>query len=470
MKRIVICYDGTWNALTDPSAVTNVVRVGQAVRAADEQGHSQIVYYNAGVGSGGPIDRLLGGVFGAGVRSNVKRGLAFLTLNWTEGDEIYIFGFSRGAYTARALAGVITAIRGVPRQEYFHRLEEIWNFYRLSPHERYSDEARHKYEIDKMVAEVPRPAPLIKCLAVWDTVGSYGIPAGLGLSGLARKLTSWTRGFHDNMLHSRIEVGLQALAIDELRPAFPPTTWVGDPNAPNEHQHVEQVWFAGVHANVGGGYLRSGLSDLALIWLMTRVEALTKLRFSPDYIAKNFWPCAACSLYRSSRGWWWFSSLFPYRRPLFPAPKPIEAWFKGKKEKRNMIPINEKIHWSVIERLGRAAFVDEKLSRSYAPSNLPLALKPKAWREEERVALEQDPRVAQMTPQEEALIKACRNPTLNPRFQNCALFCTLDDSHLRALKPWSLAALRSTFSAADRRIRRLLGLRTNWSMQDTPPY
>ena len=155
------------------------------------------------------------------------------------------------------------------------------------------------------------------------------------------------------MVHPRIEVALQALAIDERRPAFSPTTWVGDPTEHLDRQHIEQVWFAGVHSNVGGGYLRSGLSDLALIWMMARVEALTKLRFSEDYIAKYFWPCAACSLYRSSRGWWRLSSLIPYRRPLFPGPQLIEAWFKGKKEKRKMIPINEKIHWSVIERLGR---------------------------------------------------------------------------------------------------------------------
>jgi hypothetical protein len=469
MKRIVVCYDGTWNALTDPAAVTNVVRVGQAVKASDEHERSQIVYYNAGVGSGGPIDQFLGGVFGVGVRGNVKRGLAFLTLNWTEGDEIYIFGFSRGAYTARALAGVITAIRGIPRQEYFHRLEDIWNFYRLSPRERYSDEARRKYEIDKMVEEVPRPAPLIKCLAVWDTVGSYGIPAGLGLSGLARKLTSWTRGFHDNMLHPRIEVGLQALAIDEQRPAFPPTTWVGDPTEVNENQHVEQVWFAGAHANVGGGYLRSGLSDLALIWIMARVEALTKLRFSEDYIARNFWPCAACSLYRSSSGWWWFARLSPYRRPLFPAPQPIEAWFKGKKEKRMMIPINEKIHWSVIERLGRTAIMDEKISKSYAPSNIPLRWKGKTWPEDERLAAESDPRVAQKTPQEEALIDACRNPELNQRYQKCALFCTLQEEDLGAQPPWSIVGVRSRLSAAARRARRLLALRQIWGMEEQRP-
>ena len=122
MKRIVVCYDGTWNTVTKPNEVTNVVRVGQAVKKADEKGVAQIVYYNAGVGSGGPLDRFLGGVFGVGLRDNVKRGLAFLSLNWAPGDEIYIFGFSRGAYSARALAGVIGAINGIPKQEHFDRL------------------------------------------------------------------------------------------------------------------------------------------------------------------------------------------------------------------------------------------------------------------------------------------------------------------------------------------------------------
>jgi hypothetical protein len=104
MKRIVICYDGTWNAVTDPTKVTNVVRLGQAVRKTAKDGTAQTVYYNAGVGSGGPLDRFLGGVFGLGLRNNVKRGLAFLSLNWEPGDEIYLFGFSRGCYTVRVLA------------------------------------------------------------------------------------------------------------------------------------------------------------------------------------------------------------------------------------------------------------------------------------------------------------------------------------------------------------------------------
>jgi uncharacterized protein (DUF2235 family) len=117
MKRIVICYDGTWNVVTDPDAVTNVVRLGQAVRKVSKKdGKPQMVYYNAGVGSGGPVDRFLGGVFGVGLRNNVKRGLAFLALNWDPdgNDEIYIFGYSRGAYSARALAGVIGSISRTP--------------------------------------------------------------------------------------------------------------------------------------------------------------------------------------------------------------------------------------------------------------------------------------------------------------------------------------------------------------------
>src|SRR3954452_10756764 len=152
LKRIVICYDGTWNALTKPDEVTNVVRVAQAVKPVSSDDIPQVVYYNAGVGSGGPIDRFLGGVFGAGLRDNVKRGLAFLSLNWDPqeppdnavADEIYIFGFSRGAYSARALAGVIGAIGGIPRQASFDQLEEIWNHYRKTPEERTADDAKIK--------------------------------------------------------------------------------------------------------------------------------------------------------------------------------------------------------------------------------------------------------------------------------------------------------------------------------------
>src|SRR5689334_10065146 len=143
MKRVIICYDGTWNKVTNPDEVTNVVRVAQAIKSVADDGTQQVVYYNAGVGSGGPIDQFLGGVFGAGLRANVQRGLAFLSLNWDPAeppdnpvaDEIYIFGFSRGAYTARALGGVIGAIGGIPKQASFDELGRIWDHYRKTKEE-----------------------------------------------------------------------------------------------------------------------------------------------------------------------------------------------------------------------------------------------------------------------------------------------------------------------------------------------
>ncbi len=470
MKRIVVCFDGTWNTVTKPNEVTNVVRVGQAVRKVDDKGVTQMVYYNAGVGSGGPIDQFMGGVFGAGLRNNVKRGLAFLSLNWEPGDEIFIFGFSRGAYSARALAGVIGAIQGIPKQQHFDRLEEIWSYYRLDPKQRKDPANRKKLKIDRYVHDhgtfdaAGKPRPLVKCLGVWDTVGSYGVPAGLGLGALARKFTSWTRGFHDNTIGRHIEVGLHAMAIDERRRAFSPTAWIIRKGRSAERPNVQQVWFTGAHSNVGGGYGQSGLADLALIWMISRVNDLTDLRFDESYIGENFWPCAACSLYRSDRGWL-LSSLRPFRRALLTGPEMAEAWHDGKKEKREMERINEKVHWSVVERLGRSAIVDESINRMYAPDNIPRDWHRPTWGEADRSAIEQDVRVATKTPTEERLIELCRKNEENVRFKACALFCPLSAKDVGP-RWFSVDALRAYFSPQEKRVRRLRRLREVWDMED----
>jgi hypothetical protein len=440
VKRIVVCYDGTWNALTDPATITNVVRLGQAVKKLAEDGTHQVVYYNAGVGSGGPLDRFLGGVFGVGLRNNVKRGLAFLTLNWNpEGnDEIYIFGFSRGAYSARALAGVIGAIRGIPKQEYFDRLEEIWKYYR-------TDHSKRTEEMETTITGYLHGGggmpPKISCLGVWDTVGSYGIPEGLGLGALARKVTSWTRGFHDNTISGHVKVGLHAMAIDERRRAFPTTAWV-PPEGKTVESHVEQVWFAGSHSNIGGGYPRSGLADLALIWMIARVKELTALDFDKAYVAKNFWPCAACSLYNSNRGWL-LSTFRPNQRPV------LAGSF-----------VNEKVHWSAIERLNRLGIVDESRNIKYAPPNVPKDLpddrKPNAF---------DDPRVAKMTELEDELIRACRDAG-GKRIDNCALFCELSSGDERAgVFSRAVSFVRDKLSTERRRERRQRLLRDMWGIK-----
>ena len=433
MKRIVICYDGTWNALTNPEEVTNVVRVAQAVKSVCSDGITQqMVYYNAGVGNGGPIDRFIGGVFGAGLRDSVKRGLAFLALNWDPeepgnpvADEIYIFGFSRGAYSARALAGVIGAIQGIPRQSSFDQLETVWNFYRGSKEER----DRNRDEIDELIYPMPaQKKPVIKCVGVWDTVGRYGVPSGLGLGALARQATSWTRGFRDNMIGDHIEFGLHAMAIDEWRRSFSATAWVTDDKG-EDRPGVEQVWFAGAHSNVGGGYRRAGLSDLALIWMIARVGELTDLEFDDEYIQTHFWPCAACSLYRSNRGL--LGGLRAYLRPV---PEAIGAagaalMPAGKSERL----LNAKVHWSVKDRLGRLGLVDETRYRKYHPRNVP-----------EHVE------VAACTPRERVLIDLCRSVD-HKRRKECALYGDPPAVETGWRRWWRGS-----------RARRLLRLRENW--------
>jgi uncharacterized protein (DUF2235 family) len=445
MKRIALCFDGTWQSVDDPASVSNVVRVAQAIKAvATKDDVEQITYYQAGVGSDGGLDSFLGGLFGVGLRNNVKRALAFLSLNYTEEDEIYIFGFSRGAYTARAVAGVIGAIGGIPMQEHFDKLEDFWNYYRIDPKVRNADTdtaRRKKWDIRKLcLPDVPREyqgpgnypedltkaaadldkdaTRIIKCVGVWDTVGSYGVPSGYGLDGLARRFTSWTKGFHDQEFGKHVQIGLHALAIDERRRGFPPTAWriAQDPLA--DDQVVEQVWFAGSHSNIGGSYRCSGLSDLALIWMMSRVEDLAGLEFDQDVIKQNSWPCATCSLYNSAPPWMVVSRLFPHRREVL-----------SDRQKY----LNEMVHWSVLDRRDRIGVCDETRYRPYRPRNLPKDIL-KA-------------RKTEITKKEREFIDACSSNIENDRRKGCVMAHQLDDKK-RNRRARRLAKLQASWPAA----------------------
>ncbi len=437
MKRLIVCYDGTWNTLANPDEVTNVVRIGQSVKLVAKDGVPQIAYYNSGVGSGGRMDQFLGGVFGAGLKGNVKRGLTFLSFNYNTGetpddppDEIYIFGFSRGAYTARALAGVIGAIGGIPKVSSFGEVEKFWAHYKKSAQGRKEDEDK----IKDMVYPPPKNGKVVKCVAVWDTVGSYGVPTGMGLSGLARMITSWTRNFRDNEIGRRIEYGFHAMAIDERRRSFSATAWVPRSTSAGEgslaEPIVEQVWFAGAHANVGGGYKQTGLSDQALIWMISRVQDKTKLEFENDYIAAHFWPCSACSAYRSYRGWW-VSSLLPYVRAI---PKALKAAAgAGDTAPRADAILDGRVHWSVKERLGRLSLVDQDRYAKYAPKNL-----------------SGDVDYTERSATENNLIALCHANKDNKKREGCALYCKLEEAN----QGW--------WSRARRRANRMRRLRDNW--------
>jgi uncharacterized protein (DUF2235 family) len=328
-KSIIFCADGTWNgpetatgtSVIDggdvhgellAASVTNVVKLyaglaGQVtpetVRLNDEQEKNlvdgagnlvQVAKYLHGVGDDDNVAvKLLGGLFGAGIIARIVRGYTFISRNYRDGDAILITGFSRGAYTARALGGMIARV-GLLNPA-VHDLTDKPTAYRLGtsawckshgieiagvPIRGISDLLSHLVTyIENWVGSSLSPDSLIpnvpvKAVAVWDTVGSLGIPEYVK----DQRIDLFR--FVDLGLSPRIEYGFHAMSIDEMRADFPVTRW-------NDRENVVQQWFAGAHADIGGGYPvdRSGLSDVALAWLSDKMAA-TGARFSepPVYV------------------------------------------------------------------------------------------------------------------------------------------------------------------------------------------
>jgi len=378
MKRIVICLDGTWNQVRNPKTVTNVVRLAQSVAPCAANGTQQICYYNSGVGTGDPIDRVLGGVFGRGIRANVKRAYTFLSLNYQPGDEIYIFGFSRGAYTARALAGMIGA-SGLLKKEFLDLLDVdvAWNHYRTRPSQRSQPGAPKHPGLDRV-----HQGARLRCVGVWDTVGSYGVPAGFGLGALMRYYTSWQRGFHDTHVNRSVDISLQALAVDERRRPFAPTFWTA-PAGTHVENHVEQVWFCGAHSNVGGGYQDATLAAFRLIWMVARVTRLTGLAFDTAIVKQYTLNASASGLLNKSNRWWPVSRIWPFRRPVEADEKTYQRLARWNNWPLDERPVNETVHWSVQLRLREGGRVEDHRHEGYHPSNLRRSLQFSTITEEE---------------------------------------------------------------------------------------
>jgi uncharacterized protein (DUF2235 family) len=260
-KRIVVCSDGTWNTPDTTSegkpVRTNVAKLAVAVRPQGDDGLEQRVCYLRGVGTG-PWERLRGGAFGYGLSRNVQEAYRFIAEAFEPGDEIFLFGFSRGAFTARSTAGLIRNA-GVLRQGNLDRLGEAYDLYR--------DTRTHPRTVESQLFRRSfSHETRIRCIGVWDTVGALGIP--LPSNWLTDRINQrWA--FHNTDLSTTVDGAFQALAIDERRKPFAPTLWQQQADAPPE-QRLEQVWFAGVHCDVGGGYPETGLSDLALGWMAAR--------------------------------------------------------------------------------------------------------------------------------------------------------------------------------------------------------
>ncbi|NIZ12411.1 DUF2235 domain-containing protein [Phaeobacter sp. HF9A] len=284
MRRLVVCCDGTWNTpdqnrdgLPTP---TNVVKLHSLVAAQDSAGVQQIPYYRAGVGtSGGIIRRALGGAIGRNLEDDIMSAYKFVAETYAPGDEIFLFGFSRGAYTARSLAGMISNVGLADlRPDHLSPYEDPWQVVK---------KLMTRYQFNKADAPEtglrarllqPRPVGVVKFhdpaqigfrfIGVWDTVGALGIPDDLAflrwVLGDPLKL-----GFKDTALGGNVVCARQALAMDERRVDFAPTLWTEW--APD--QDVEQRWFPGVHGNVGGSYAETGLGDLTLQWMLEEAQA-----------------------------------------------------------------------------------------------------------------------------------------------------------------------------------------------------
>jgi uncharacterized protein (DUF2235 family) len=262
-KRLVICCDGTWNSLKQP-ARTNVARVWDAVPGEGADGVRQPTCYLKGVGAGLPlVGHLAGGAFGWGLSAAVRDAYRFLVENYVPGDELFFFGFSRGAYTARSTVGFLRNC-GVLRPEHAGLIDEAYRLYRDRDAATGPDSPAAVRFREEHAHENVTP---VRFIGVWDTVGALGIPLSGGRL-LHRINRRWQ--FHDMTLSSTVQSAFQALAVDEHRKSYVPAVWQPSAKPAERNQEREQVWFTGAHSDVGGGYRERDLADIALRWLADR--------------------------------------------------------------------------------------------------------------------------------------------------------------------------------------------------------
>jgi uncharacterized protein (DUF2235 family) len=349
MKRIVVCLDGTWNNNRAGSVLTNVCKLHQVVAPADDNGVQQISHYVEGIVStqGESLQFVKGGI-GVGVTDRIQQAYNLLVQDYEPGDEIILVGFSRGAFEARSLGGLITHL-GIAKTGLDYAVDPIWDLYRVP------EKDRDASAVERIRAAAHYPVR-IKCVAVWDTVGNLGNPFISG-SVVSRRFE-----FHDTRLSDNIDVALHALSIDELRGPFRPTLWtLPKGQALPAHQHVEQVWFAGTHADVGGGHRETGLSDVVLLWMAERLQATAGLALDVPKLAHMTRPDPLGPQHSVAQGWLFsWSGRLPFIRLIKQAMGAIPplrrmltgSWRTGKLPK-DVEPINESIHDSVIERLGQ---------------------------------------------------------------------------------------------------------------------
>ena len=341
-KRLALFLDGTWNVVSDN---TNVWRLRSLFALVGGDGCEQRAYYSTGLGTKFG-EKVRGGMFWSGIDTAITSAYEWLIENYEPNDEIFIFGFSRGAYTARSLSGFISKCgllqRGAPLG-----VNQLYKRYRRSGEqtireliaEQKDKTAGHTFEEGWML-KYAQPVP-IKFIAVFDTVGALGVPFPI-----FRRLKGSAYPFLNTGLRQNNEYAFHAMAIDEHRKAFLNSLWTNQgaiTAKPRAIERTEQRWFVGAHANVGGGCFDDPLAQIPLKWLVRKAATLG-LAFENEFATEpnaamapisDLFAEFAWGLYRALRLW------ISYHRPIGVPPK---AEGEGVKN------INETIDFSVFDR------------------------------------------------------------------------------------------------------------------------
>ena len=269
MKRLIVCCDGTWNT-PEMACPTNVVKIAQAITEIDVSTDiQQIVFYDEGIGTQNLLDKYAGGALGKGIDLNVQQAYRFLVLNYAPGDEIYLYGFSRGSYTIRSLAGMI-GMAGMLKR---HQVEWVLEAYEL-----YRKFRRTKSkEPDKFRKMHGTEVPEITFMGCWDTVEALGLPNKVDFIKIDNAFKDRYR-FVNPKLGDHVRKAAHAVAIDEERMEFDVTLM--HPSDSRGSEQITEVWFPGDHGCVGGGTdCKRPLSDTALEWMIQQTKAHTPLVF-----------------------------------------------------------------------------------------------------------------------------------------------------------------------------------------------
>lgn len=358
-KRIIVCCDGTWqDGISEyRSRFSNVLRLARAINHEDERqdalgpdipdGSSkfpiqQIVFYQSGVGTeNNPWSEYVDGATGASLADKVEEAYAFIAHNYCPGDDIYLFGFSRGAYTARMVAMFIGEIGVLDRQDMDHFAGIFVNFQRRGtekdPKELELIEMNLAPWLDpkskgKQRVDIDQDGFSIRCVGVWDTVGALGLPDELFIKNPKNKLFGFT---DPGKLGAHIQYAFQALALNERRKDFNCNKFEQTDAGHKKGQVLKQCWFAGCHTDVGGGYQNHDLSDIALYWMAANIE--TMLGLDLKYLENHLEPVAK----------WGEQEPHDSSTGIFTLAKSIKRSIPTKPNRKT----NEMIHCSVVKQL-----------------------------------------------------------------------------------------------------------------------